>query len=147
MKEYELHRGSPSAILTPAQTKGGANFSPTNPPPEWLRSSVSRTSLGESSEHPRKHEEPISRVQCAILSLNNVVSEADNFLRFVREGNLRGVERALAGGADIDGAGVNLDFSPLVLATDVGLNRMAKLLLRRRANVDVSAPRDVPCCT
>lgn len=71
--------------------------------------------------------------------------QAEEFLRFVREGITRRVKRALADGADIDGRGANLDYPPLVLAAERGLVAMVKLLLVKGADIDVAAPRDVPC--
>lgn len=72
--------------------------------------------------------------------------EAEELLRFIKEGNLRH-GRALEGGADIDGGRANLDYPPLELAAEDGLVKMVKFLLRRGANLDVAAPRDVPCCS
>lgn len=71
--------------------------------------------------------------------------KAEELLRYVHQGNLRRVEGALADGADIDGAGSNLECPPLVMAADSGLVTMVKLLLRRGAGLDATAPRDVPC--
>lgn len=70
---------------------------------------------------------------------------AEELCRSVEEGNIRRVERALAGGADVDGVGASLDNPPVVLAAKGGLVKMVKLLLRRGANVDAATPRDVPC--
>lgn len=57
------------------------------------------------------------------------------------------MERTLANGADINGKGANLDYPPLVVAAGDGLVKMVKLLLRRGADIDVAAPRNVPCCS
>ena len=65
---------------------------------------------------------------------------ADELCRSVEEGNIRRVERALAGGADVDGVGASLDNPPVVLAA-----KMVKFLLRIGANVNAATPRDVPC--
>ena len=71
--------------------------------------------------------------------------EAQKLLQFIQEGNLRRVERALVGGADIDGGVARLDYLPLVLAAECGLVKMVKLLLRRGADVNAPVPRDVRC--
>lgn len=55
------------------------------------------------------------------------------------------MDTALAGGADIDGVGSNLECCPpLIVATEGGLVEMIKLLLRKGANIEVTAARHVP---
>ena len=66
--------------------------------------------------------------------------QAAELLCFVQEGNIRRVERAIAGGADIDGEGSPFAHPPLVLAAACGLVKMVKRLLRRGANINVAAP-------
>lgn len=70
--------------------------------------------------------------------------KAAELLRSIPEGNLRRVESALAGGADIDGKGS--DLPPLVLAAERGYVQMVELLLRKGANLNVTGKRYVACC-
>ncbi|CAN0021673.1 unnamed protein product, partial [Ectocarpus fasciculatus] len=69
---------------------------------------------------------------------------AAQLLAYIRQRNEAGVERTLAAGASVDGSS-ELDWRPIIAAAASGKVRMAELLIKRHANVDLGSLNDLRC--